>query len=183
MDTPVPTSPTRFPVSVLMERRLAWSGRWSSWQWECVAVVAGEQVVDGTTGITLVSDDGERARFMWSGFEIQLHKDGCESYWYNLQADIPYLFVICHQDAAAEDESMAVKPVSVTASQDEANAHMECDDLVYSVPMPDQAIAWLERYVVDHYEPEVKKKRKRRDWAREDESLHAKTRRPDDRLH
>jgi len=168
----------RFPVSVLMERRLARSGPWSAYQWECVAVVCGEDVVDGDGGTTLVSDDGERARFMWSGMEIRLFKDGCESYWYNLQSETPYLFVICFNDEVAEDESMAVAPLLVSANQDEANAHMESEDQVFSVPMPRPVIEWLERFVVDHYEPVVKKKRKRRDWAEEGEE-HAKARRPD----
>jgi hypothetical protein len=159
-----------------MERRLARSGPWTAYQWECVGVVCGEDVVDGRPGVTLLSDDGERARFMWSGMDVCLFKDGCESYWYNLQSETPYLFVICHHDEMAEDESMAVAPAVVSANQDEANAHMESEDLVYSVPMPRQVVEWLERFVVDHYAPVVKKKRKRRDWAMESEE-HAKARR------
>ncbi len=59
--------PGRFAVSVLMERRLARSGPWSEYQWDCVEVLAGENMSDGQTGCTLVSDDGERARWIWSG--------------------------------------------------------------------------------------------------------------------
>ena len=55
------------------------------------------------------------------------------------------------------------------ASQDEANAHLESDDPVYSVPMPEKIVEWVERYVVENYEPEARKKRKRRDWAKESE--------------
>jgi hypothetical protein len=171
-------SPTSFPVSVLMERKLGRSGPWSAYQWSCVAVVAGQDMVEGEAGITPVSDDGEQARFMYSGLNVSLFKDGCESYWYNLQSETPYLFVICHHDEVAEDESMAVEPVIVSANQDEANAHMESEDLVFSVPMPDRVIDWLERYVVEHYDPVIKKKRKRRNWAEESED-NAKSRRPD----
>ncbi len=174
--------PTRFPVSVLMERRLARSGPWSEYQWECVAVTAGERIAGGESGMTLVSEDGDAARFLWSGMPVELHADGCESYWYNLQSETPYLFVICHRDEAAEDDSMAVAPALVTASQDEANAHLESEDLVFSVPMPDQVVAWLEHYVVHHYVPVIKKKRKRRDWAEEGER-NARGGRPEDRLH
>ena len=179
----------RCPVGVLMERRLARMGRWQQYQWECLAVVAGESLaaVPGTRthggrGATLVGDDGERARFMFSGFELAMYRDACESYWHNLQSERPFLFVICHLDEAAEDESMAVRPAMVTASQDEANAHMESEDLVFSVPMPARVVQWLERYVVAHYEPMVKKKRKRRDWAEESED-NAKARRTDKRFH
>ena len=44
--------------------------------------------------------------------------------------------------------------------------------------MPRPIVEWLERFVVDHYEPVAKKKRKRRDWAEEGEK-YAKARRPD----
>ena len=172
----------RFPVSVLMERRLAKSGRWQQYQWECIAVVAGEQMVDGQSGCTLVDEDDAHARYMFSGLEVALFADACESYWYNLQSDSPYLFVICFNDESADDDTMAVQPVVVTASQDEANAHMESEDFVYSVPMPDKVVDWLERYVVEHYQPEVKKKRKRRDWAKELND-DAKARRSDPRYH
>jgi hypothetical protein len=175
-------SATRFPVSVLMERRVARSGPWSEYQWDCLAVVSGERMTDAAAGRTLVGEEGERARYVWSGLRIALHKDACESYWFNLQSETPYLFVICYRDEAAEDESLAVEPALVTASQDEANAHLESEDLVYSVPMPDAVIAWLERFVVDHYEPEIKKKRKRRNWAQEGER-NARGGRPEDRLH
>ena len=169
--------PDSFAVSVLMERRLARSGPWSEYQWDCVAVLAGENVHSGQPGWTLVSDDGERARFMWSGLQISLYKDGCESYWYNLQSEKPFLFVICFHDKVPEDESMAVQPFVVSPNQDEANSHLESEDLVYSVPMPEPLIDWLERFVVDHYEPFIKKKRKRRNWAAEGE-ISAQTRRP-----
>jgi len=172
----------RCPVSVLMERRLARVGQWQQYQWECVAVVAGEDIARGDAATTLVSDDGERARFMFSGLELAMHRDGCESYWYNLQSENPYLFVVCFLDEEAQDEAMAVDPVIVTASQDEANAHMEAEDLVFSVPMPSQVVQWLERYVVNHYLPETKKKRKRRDWAKESEE-HEKGRRTGRRFH
>ena len=161
--------PQSYPVSVLMERRLARSGQWSEYQWECVDVIAGEQVQAAESGWTLVSDDGERAHYMWSGLRIELHKDGCESYWYSLQSETPYLFVICFRDEVPEDESMAIQPFIVSPNQDEANAHMESEDQVFSVPMPEQLIDWMERFVVDNYEPYIKKKRKRRDWAEESE--------------
>jgi len=173
-----PAAVVRMSVSVLMERRLARSGPWSQYQWECRSVVAGRGVAGGGPGWTLVSDDGERARYMWSGLELVLVPEACESYWFNLQNETPYLFVICYQDEGADDESMAVQPAHVTASQDEANAYMESEGLVFSVPMPDIVIDRLERYVVAHYQPVVKKKRKRRDWAEESDD-HAKARRPD----
>ena len=93
----------------------------------------------------------------------RVHADDCESYWYNLLGEAPALFVVCF----LEDEEAGPVPVLVTASQDEANAHLESDDPVFSVPMPDQVHQWVERFVVENYRPVQKKKRRRRDWAEE----------------
>ena len=168
--------PRACPVGVVMERILATVGRWQQYQWECTAVVAGEHVAPVASAVTCISEDGERSRFLFSGLSLEMHRDACESYWYNLQSETPFLFVICHHDEVAEDESMAVEPAIVSANQDEANAHMESEDLAFSVPMPEKVVEWLEHYVVDHYVPEQKKKRKRRNWSEESDE-HAKARR------
>lgn len=162
----VTAAPGVLPVSVLMERRVVTSGRWSAPQWDALAVVAGEGVTGGGVERTLVSEADGTSQIMFSGIRLELFKDGCESYWYNLLSGRPRLFVVCFaDDEAAEGEEQA--PARVTASQDEANAHMESDDPVYSVPMPERVREWLERFVVENYRPETKTKRKRRDWAEE----------------
>jgi hypothetical protein len=48
---------------------------------------------------------------------------------------------------------------------------METDDRVYSVPMPEQVHQWVERFVIEHYVPLQKKKRKRQQWAKESENV------------
>ena len=73
---------------------------------------------------------------------------------------------MCFEGDEDEEGEAELVPAIVTASQDEANAHLESDDPVYSVPMPEKIVEWTERYVVENYEPEVKKKRKRENWAR-----------------
>jgi hypothetical protein len=50
---------------------------------------------------------------------------------------------------------------------------METDDRVYSVPMPEQVHQQVERFVVENYVPEQKKKRKRQQWAEESENVEA----------
>ena len=160
-------NPLRIPVSVLLERRLARVGPWSQVQWEAVAVVAGEAVVSERGSATLVHEDDECRRYLWPGLVVELFPDGCESYWYNLLSERPSLFVVCFEMDEDEDQDGEIElvPAVVTASQDEANAHLESDDPVYSVPMPEKIVEWVERYVVENYEPEVKKKRRRQDWT------------------
>ena len=172
----------RIPVSVLLERRIARVGPWSQAQWEAVAVVAGEEVVSERGTATLVHEDDERRRYLWPGLAVELFPDGCESYWYNLLSERPSLFVVCFEGDEDDEGDVELFPVIVTASQDEANAHLESDDPVYSVPMPEKIIEWVERYVVENYEPEVKKKRKRRDWTKESEDT-ARERQGSRRLH
>lgn len=185
--------PAAFDASVLLERRLITRGRWTAPQWDAVAVIVGESGPDdagrsasgerrGANGapagarpaMTLVMDDGERRQCLWSGLRVELFKDACEGYWYNLLSDQPRLFITCFHDDEAPDEDPM--PVIVTANQDEAGAHMESDDWVFSVPMPEQAHQWVERFVVSHYEPEIKKKRKRRDWSAEADAAMASRR-------
>ena len=155
----------RIPVSVVLERRIARVGPWSQVQWEAVAAVAGEEVVGERGAATLVHEDDECRRYLWPGLVIELYRDGCESYWYNLLSERPSLFVVCFERDEEDDDEIELIPAIVTASQDEANAHLESDDPVYTVPMPEKVVEWVERFVVENYEPEVKKKRKRQDWT------------------
>ena len=155
--------PTRIPVSVILERRLTRSGRWTAPHWELAGVLPGKSGGNGER-VLLADSDGVQ-RYLWSGLCLELFKDGAEGYWYNLLADAPYLFVVCSVDESGSGDE--VEPMLVTVNQDEATGHMESDDLVLSISMPAELCAQLERFVVDNYVPATKKKRKRRDWAQE----------------
>ncbi len=157
---------SEIPVTVLVECRQARSGRWVEEQWQAIAVVAGKDVTSDEFETTLVHEDAECRRYLWSGLRLLLYKDACESYWYNLMSDEPYLYVVCFAEED-EDGEECLHPVLVTADQQEATGHMETDDQVYSVPMPEQVHQWVERFVVENYVPEQKKKRKRKQWADE----------------
>ncbi len=165
-------TPSEIPVTVLVECRQARSGRWVEDQWEAVAVVAGKDVTTDESKTTLVHEDAECRRYLWSGLRLSLYKDACESYWYNLMSGKPYLYVICYADED-EDGATSLIPALVSADQQEATGHMETDDQVYSVPMPEQVHQWLERFVVENYVPAQKKKRKRQQWAKESEDVEA----------
>lgn len=155
-----------FPVSIIMERRLAHRGQWTWPDWKLVAVVAGENLATERSPRIKVYGDGEGERYLWTGFALQLYKDSAESYWYNLMGERPSLFVVCQEDAELERDG-ELAPFIISANQDEALAHMETDDLVLSAPMPPVIHQWVERYVLTNYVPQEKKKRKRRDWAKE----------------
>jgi len=149
----------RFPVSVVMERKQVQHRRWSVPQWEAVGVVVGEAA---GTEHTVIPIDEQREQHLWPGFAVHFYKDCAESYWYNLVGRTPSLFVICR-----ESEGDDLRPVRVTVNYDEATAHAEGDDAVFSVPIPNELYEPLERFVMDNYVPEPPKKRKRRDWTKE----------------
>lgn len=164
----VKTDPSTFriPVSVLVECRQVTVGRWTQPQWDVRAVVAGMRVVESSPECTLVSREPDCETYMWSGLALELFRDVCEGYWYNLKSGRPSLFVVCYLDEESDDPTTALIPAIVTADQDEASAHLESEDPVFSVPMPDKVHQWVEQFVVEHYRPEMKRKRRRRDWTR-----------------
>ncbi len=163
---------SKVPVMVMVECRQARSGRWTEEQWEAIAVVAGKDVVSEAFDSTLVHEDAECRRYLWSGLRLSLYKDACESYWYNLMSGKPYLYVICYADEDEDGEASLI-PALVSADQQEATGHMEIDDRVHSVPMPEQVHQWVEQFVLKNYVPEQKKKRKRQQWAKESEDVEA----------
>ena len=147
---------TEIPVSIIMQRENARHGRWSYARWSVLGIVAGDVTSSEVIKRTLIHCDDDRQEYIWRGFTLELFKDGAESYWYNLVSENPSLFVVCR-----EEEEGGMTPVLVTANHDEANAYLEADDMVYSVPIPPEVYQWLERFVVQNYVPEEKKKRKR----------------------
>ncbi len=77
---------------------------------------------------------------------------------------MPSLFVICCADEEDED---ALQLSHVTLNHDEATAHLETDDTVLSIVMPDSLHEWLTTFVAQHHKPEKRKKRKRAEWGEE----------------
>lgn len=172
MDNPSQTSFTEsdreisIPVTVVLQRTIDNSQKWVLPQWKVFAVIAGEHIEQSDQSL-LIHDDGIHSRYFRGGLALHLYKDGTEGYWYNLLSDPPYLFVVCD----GEQGDHEVEPAFITANQDEASGYMESDRLVLSTPMPANICDILERYVISHYRPTQKKKRKRREWI--EESIYA----------
>jgi hypothetical protein len=153
-----------FPISIIMERREVYRGVIPVPVWNVVGVVAGDSIATpGNERCVVIHSDSERTETLWPGFLLSLFKDSADSYWYNLTAENPSLFVICH-----EDEEYDLAPVHVSANYDEAGAHMEADDVVFSAPMPPEVYQWVERYVLENYVPQQPRKRKRENWTADD---------------
>lgn len=164
------------PVTVLLERRIITRSFWSlpSWYLHTVAVGEGLSAAD-TSNMSATpagsTDQGEL--FAWSGYKVTLYKDACERYWHALIGDKPLVYVVCRDDADADDEvataGISVSPLIVTIDYDEATAFAETDSLVLSSAIPPELYRYMEAFVLQHYKPQEFKKRTRKKWS-EDES-------------
>ncbi|WP_455206419.1 DUF3305 domain-containing protein [Kaarinaea lacus] len=166
-DQDIPSTPKdagQFPVSVLMHYQSTRNNAWSSGQWEVSGLVvgeAGEKLAGHKRTKQAIRSDTENTQYLWSGLTVKLYKDGAESYYHNLMSDNPRAFIVCRNDEA---DSSECQPVLVTLSYDEAASYMEVDELVYSVDLPAELYRWVEQFILEHYVPEKKKKRRRDNW-------------------
>ncbi len=154
-----------FTLSVVMECHDKIVNRWSSRQWKLSAILSDSNGPSSLEGPVLIRKDRSKAQYLWKGLRLQLYHDAAEGYWYNLLSDEPYAFVICETDD--NDEDAVPMPYLITASQDEAGAHLETDGLVLSAPLPADIREKIEQFVVNNYVPHVKRKRKRKNWFRD----------------
>jgi hypothetical protein len=159
----------QFPVSVVLERRPATS-RWTDYAWNAAGIIVGRHADQGQPH--LVREDGDDAYFLVGGLEVALHVDECESYYHNLVSDSPRAYVVAHLN---EDDARP-QPFLVSMSFDEAHAYLEGDDEIYAVDVPGELYRWTEAYVIAHYFPEKKKKRKLRDWKADESGPESGTR-------
>ena len=143
-----------------MERAQIKRGPWSVPSWRAVSVVAGEHVLGKGDGRSPIYEREEGAQYLWSGLSLDLYRDLAEEYWYNLTAEKPSLYVICHESPDGE-----LAPFRVTADHDSAAVCLESDDQVFAVPIPPEIYQELEKFVVAHFVPKERKKRKRKNWS------------------
>ena len=73
--------------------------------------------------------------------------------------------IVCvEQQARRIPEPFQELPARAGRDRSGGDAYQEGDDLVYSVPIPAELYRWLEAYVIEHYAPVKRIKRKRKDW-------------------
>jgi hypothetical protein len=163
----------RYPVAVMMERRERSRGGWSFTEWKVTGILPEEATSGKPPARMLVREESGWRRYLWRHFVIELVKDGAESYWNNLMASEPSLFVVCRED----EEFGELAPFLVTANYDEIIGYQEVDDQVFSLPIPADIYRWLEHYVVNNYVPPQPRKRKRVKWVNGNEPAAAPARR------
>lgn len=158
LDTALPST---FPISAMMQKHPAKS-EWIDWVWKVVAVLVGSHSGRHEDFPRLVKTDGDISHYLCDGLSVTLFKDECESYYFNLMSDTPRCYVVAH----VEDAEEAPDPFLVTMSFDEAHAYLEGEDEIYDVDVPPELYRWTEAFLLHHYAPEKKVKRKRTDWKK-----------------
>ena len=133
---------------------------WADDNWQAVGISAGDsaQAAGDQTPVKILEKGGVR-QFLYPGFQVALYVDECESYYHNLISPMPRCYVVADTDV---DE--VPTPIMVSLSFDEAHAYLEGEHVVYAVEMPAELYRWSEAFVLAHYVPEKKKKRKLNDW-------------------
>ena len=146
-----------FAVAALFERQAADDNPWLDYRWRLLGVLCGDELPEAGEG-GVVHEDGATRQQLFTGLELQLFPDEVESYYHNLTVEQPRIYVV------ARDGDDGPEPFLVTASFDVANAHVEADDLAFDTTLPAELYQPLEHFVVGHYFPEKRRKRKRDNW-------------------
>jgi len=158
-------APDHFDISVIMEAKCSHSA-WVDEEWSAVGVSVGA-LFDGYEEAQEILHEKDARRLLYPGFRIMLHVDECESYYHNLMAPHPSCYVV-----ADIDEKSQPVPFLVTLSFDEAHAYLEGDQEVYAVDIPPELYRWSEAFVLSHYVPQKKRKRKLDNWKKQSGSRH-----------
>ena len=155
--------PTYFPVAVIMQRVPSSVSTWSDYQWSAVGITVAPNQVSEVQEPQLIHALADTFHYLYSGFEVTLHLDECESYYHNLMSPAPRCYIVTRLD-----EHDVPVPFQVSMSFDEAHAYQECDEEVYAVDIPPELYRWVESYVLANYVATKRKKRKRDDWKNQD---------------
>ena len=141
----------RFSAAVLMQwTRL--DDRWQSERWEAIGVIEDDAAQRAPA---VLMKDQFRARWLHTGYSLDLYRDEAEGYYLNLASPQPFVFVMWRME-----DGMA-RPGILTLSYNEAARMMDAGEQVDGVPIPAQWREPLVAFVALHYRPEVKKERVR----------------------
>lgn len=148
---------TTFPIAVVTAREPVSGNRWITERWRVVGVVSGEAAAE-RDGPRLIRAGSDGEQYLWGGFAIRLNDTAADAYYYNLVGQNPSVQVICERAENGE-----LRPRLATVDYIDAMSFREAEYEVHAVPMPPELYAWVERYVLDHYVPEEKPLRRKRD--------------------
>ena len=148
--------PYSMPIGVIMEKKPS-QHAWIDYSYKVIGVVSSES--SGDQEVKRIHQNQGVEHYLFSGLQLNLYVDVCESYYHNLMSPVPHCYIVTRAD-----EHDVPVPFQVSMSFDEAHAYQECDEEVYTVDMPPELYRWVESYVLANYVATKRKKRKRQDW-------------------
>jgi hypothetical protein len=147
----------RFPIAIITAREPVSDNRWITERWRVVGVVPGEARA-GETARRVIRSGSDGEQYLWGGFSLRLSDTDADAYYYNLVGQSPSILVVCEKDEGGE-----LIPRVATVDYIDAMSYREAEYEVHSVPIPPEIYVWVERYVLEHYTPEEKPLRRKRD--------------------
>jgi Protein of unknown function (DUF3305) len=144
----------RIDVAVVLERE-AQPNQWEDWRFSIADVVPNEPAFGSAP--RLLRDDGSFARWLHPGFTVELFNDEGEGYYLNLSSGAPVWFVMWRLD---DGNPSVATPQLVTVSYNEAGRLLDAQERVDNVPLPPDAIAWLQAFTDANYRPEPKRRQR-----------------------
>jgi len=145
-----------FPIAVITAREPVRDNPWIAERWRVLGVVPGQP--DGARQRAVIRTGPEGEQYLWGGLSLRLRPAVADAYYFNLVGQQPSLQVICHRGENGE-----LRPVAVTADYIDAMAHGEAGADVHAVPIPAEIYVRLEQFVLDHYQPDEEKPRRKHD--------------------
>ena len=152
------------PVGIVLERRRL-DHPWKDHAWVPVDVIPGAPARDPRGDWLLLKEGDGWARHYSGTLPLELFRKETEAYKLNLAQIPPRLFIVLRAGDYA-GTMHEVTPFMVTASPFEAQDYLDSgDDMVETVAMPIEVIAFVQSFVDQHHvaEPFTKRKRKRYD--------------------
>jgi hypothetical protein len=141
-------------VAILLQR-FKIDNPWITEKWQAIGVIPTKKNTGKTNEITLISNINNEPIYRHDGFILELVHDELDSYYQNLVSANANIFIVCR-----EEDDDRPKPFLVTLSYDEAAIYMETDETIYTVAIDIQIYQTIERFVLENYKPEKRKKRK-----------------------
>jgi hypothetical protein len=156
--------PHSFSVTLIMQESPC-ENPWIDASWDAIGILPEpKDKAEQPPAVEVIEAHAGIKQHLYRGFTLRLHVDECESYYHNLLAPSPSCYVV----ASVADDGTP-RPKLVTLSFDEAHAYLEGEESLYTVPMPPEIYRWTETFVLAHYVPVKRTKRKRQDWRQHEE--------------
>ncbi|MFM9880166.1 MAG: DUF3305 domain-containing protein [Burkholderiaceae bacterium] len=135
------------------------AARWQEWRWTLDCVVADEASFGREPRQLPYSADAQR--WLHPGFQVHLQIDDAEGHYLNATAEAPCFWVMWRMEAVPGmgDEPVAL-PQVVTLSYYHAGRLLDAQETVEQVPAPPDVVAFLQAFVGEHYQPEVKRRQR-----------------------